>query len=134
VPVVYGDVCCDEEWGWTIISTEQILAHLSQALRPERILLAGEVAGVYSVNPAAQPEAHPVPEITPTSFKAIRAGLSGADGYDVTGGMLSKVGLMVGLVRQQPGLEVHLISGLQADQVHDALLDRPVTPRTVIRA
>jgi len=134
VPLVYGDVCLDEERGWTIISTEQILAHLTPLLKPRRILLAGEVSGVYSGDPTADPDARPIPEISAANFEAVRAGLTGADGYDVTGGMLTKVESMVELVEAQPGLEVGLISGLEPDQVYAALLGRPLTGGTVIRA
>jgi isopentenyl phosphate kinase len=37
--------------------------------------------------------------------------LGGSHGVDVTGGMLSKVGLMVELVRAVPGLRAQIISG-----------------------
>ena len=42
--------------------------------------------------------------------------------------------MMVDLVGKQPELEVHVISGLEAGQVYDALLDRPLSQQTVIRA
>ena len=48
IPLVYGDVAIDEVRGCAIVSTEQVFVHLARALRPQRILLAGEVAGVYS--------------------------------------------------------------------------------------
>jgi isopentenyl phosphate kinase len=134
VPLVYGDVCLDEERGWTIISTEQILAHLTPLLKPRRILLAGEVSGVYSGDPTTDRAAHPIPEISPANLEVVRAGLTGADGYDVTGGMLNKVELMVELVEAHPGLEVGVISGLEPDQVYAALTGQPLTGGTVIRS
>jgi isopentenyl phosphate kinase len=134
VPLVYGDVCLDEERGWTIISTEQILAYLTPLLKPRRILLAGEVSGVYSGDPTADPDARPIPEISAANLETVRTGLTGADGYDVTGGMLTKVESMVELVEAHPGLEVGVISGLERDQVYAALLGQPLTGGTVIRA
>ena len=65
---------------------------------------------------------------------AMRAGLTGADGYDVTGGMLSKVESMVELVEAHPSLDVGVISGLEPDQVYAALTGQPLTGGTVIRA
>ena len=134
VPLVYGDVCLDEKRGWTIISTEQILAYLTPLLKPRRILLAGEVSGVYSGDPTTDSNALPIPVISPANLKAVRAGLTGADGYDVTGGMLTKVESMVELVEAHPGLEVGVISGLELDQVYAALIGQPLTGGTVIRA
>ena len=134
VPMVYGDVSLDEELGWTIISTEQILAYLSRTLRPRRIVLAGDVAGVYSGNPSGDASARLIPEISSANIEEVQRSLTGADGYDVTGGMLSKVETMSELVSAQPGLEAHLISGLEPNQVRAALLDQPLTDRTVIRS
>ena len=134
VPVVYGDVCLDHDFGWTIISTEQIMSNLSVALKPKRVIMAGEVAGVYSGNPSDDSDAQLIAEITPGNFAEIQSGLTGADGYDVTGGMLDKVEKMLALVQAQPGLETHLISGAQSGQVQKALLGEPLEERTVIRA
>ena len=53
VPVVFGDVALDEVRGGTIISTEEIFAWLAVRLRPQRVILAGEVAGVLE-RPAAR--------------------------------------------------------------------------------
>jgi isopentenyl phosphate kinase len=131
VPVVYGDVSLDDAWGWTIISTEHILAHLSRTLKPRRIVLAGERA-VYTGNPSEDPQARLIPEITPANFESVRAGLTGADGYDVTGGMLSKVAMMVDLVEGQPGLEIHLVSGLEPEGVLETLMSRSPPGGTVI--
>ncbi len=130
VPVVYGDVCLDDDFGWTIISTEQIFAYLNQELSPQRIVLAGEVAGVY----ADAQQTRLIPEISGHNIDAVRQSLSGAEGYDVTGGMFSKVQAMYDMVRATPGLEVHLISGLAPDRIHAALRGHPLDESTVIRA
>ncbi len=58
-------------------------------------------------------------------------GAQGAQGYDVTGGMASKVAEMQALVRQVPGLEVRIFSGQEPGVVRDALLGRTL-PGTMI--
>lgn len=121
VPLLYGDVAFDQQWGGTIISTEEILDYLATTLQPDWLLLAGETAGVY--DPAGQV----IPTITPANFSQIQSALGGSRGTDVTGGMVSKVAAMLNLVARQPGLKVRIFSGLQAGELSQMLL-RPETP------
>jgi isopentenyl phosphate kinase len=107
VPLVYGDVVFDTAWGGTIASTEDVFAYLASKMTPARILLAGDVPGVFGRDSTTRV----VPVITPTTFNSIAPALSGARGADVTGGMVSKVTLMLSLVQHHPRLVVHIFSG-----------------------
>jgi isopentenyl phosphate kinase len=108
VPVIHGDVVFDEVRGGTILSTEDLFAHLVRALNPDRILLAGLEAGVWEDFPERTKK---LDRITPASFEAIRAGVGKSHGADVTGGMESKVNHMLDLVNQVPGLTAQIFSG-----------------------
>ncbi len=124
VPLVYGDVALDEVRGGTIVSTEEVfayLAHQGPPLQPERILLVGEVDGVYTADPHRDPEARLLPRLTPEEALRLE-GMGGSHGVDVTGGMAGKVRLMAQLVRSIPGLRVHILSGRSPGRVRDALL------------
>lgn len=125
VPVTYGDVALDAVQGSAIISTETIFAHLAPTLRPARILLAGEVDGVYTADPRRDPSARPLPRLTPAQWAAAEQRLAGSHGVDVTGGMRSKVQQMLDLVRRMPGLQVAIFSGLEPGRVEAALLGNP---------
>ena len=125
LPVIHGDVVFDEARGGTILSTEDLFAHLAQQLHPERILLAGLEAGVWEDFPGRK---HLAEEITPQTFARQAAGLGRSAGADVTGGMHAKVTGMLKLVEQVPGLEVLIFSGEEAGNVRQALLgDNPGT-------
>jgi len=132
VPLVYGDVALDETWGTTIISTEVIFAYLARALRPQRIVLVGEVAGAYSADPRLDPTARLIPVVSARRLEETGSELGGSHGVDVTGGMHSKVHLMVDLVRDLPGLRVVLLSGLQPGLLGRALVDAEFNPGTLI--
>jgi isopentenyl phosphate kinase len=121
-PLVFGDVVLDSIRGGTIASTEELFAWLASRLRPARIVLAGTVNGVYTGDPLLDSAAEPWPLITPDDLPRLRASLGGSHGVDVTGGMLSKVTEMCQLAANQPGLEVHLVSGLRPDAIYGALL------------
>jgi isopentenyl phosphate kinase len=118
LPVVHGDVAFDEIRGGTILSTEDLFAHLARQLHPQRILLAGLEAGVWADFPA---RIHLLAEITPQSLVRQASALGGATGTDVTGGMYSKVTGMLALVEQVPDLEIAIFSGEQPGNVLQAL-------------
>ncbi len=125
VPLVYGDVALDRVKGCTIISTEQIFNHLAQSLRPQRIIMAGEVAGVYSGDPQRDSIVRLIPEISADNFAQVEKMLSASFGVDVTGGMLSKVQMLYQLIQEQPNLLVRIISGQRAGLVEGCYKTRP---------
>jgi len=133
LPVVYGDVALDSVRGGTIAGTEEIFETLAAALRPTRIVLAGEVGGIYSADPLLDSSATLIPTVTPTSFAAIRDGLGGSHGVDVTGGMAAKVAQALGWVMQQPGLEVLICSGLEPGNLYRSLIDPAQAVGTWVR-
>ena len=51
VPVVHGDVSLDSVRGGTIVSTEEIFEYMLARFQPQRLVLAGEVDGVYDADP-----------------------------------------------------------------------------------
>jgi isopentenyl phosphate kinase len=133
VPLVYGDVALDEVRGCTIISTEQIFAYLAHRLEPTRIILAGEVEGVFTADPLQDKSAQLIPEISRQNFNQVELMLAGYHGVDVTGGMLTKVRIMYALVRKWPELKVQLIPGRRPDMIKRALLEPDLDAGTTIR-
>jgi isopentenyl phosphate kinase len=106
IPLVYGDVVTDLSIGGTILSTEDLFFHLALALRPSRILLAGEEEAVYADYPQnKQPLNFISRDEEPGAY------LQGSASLDVTGGMLSKVRLMQSLCMELPGLSSVIFSG-----------------------
>jgi len=126
LPVVYGDVVFDQEWGGTILSTEDIFAHLAPELKPARVLIAGIEAGVWADYPACTKV---VSEITPWNFAEVAPALGGSVAVDVTGGMASKVWEMLGLVKMVTGLEGAIFSGAYPGLVGEVLRGKTVGTR-----
>lgn len=133
LPVVHGDVAFDPAQGGTILSTEEIFAFLAQQLAPARIILAGEVDGVLTVDPARGIDGEVIPLITPGNLPEVEDVLGGSRGVDVTGGMAAKVHEMLALVRSVDGLSaVHIVSGLVPGLVRDVLIDADLRTGTRI--
>jgi isopentenyl phosphate kinase len=118
LPVVYGDVAVDTQKGGTILSTEDLFAHLAPILRPRQILSAGLEAGVWEDYPTCT---RLIPRLTPTNLPQVMDALHGSHGTDVTGGMSSKVVQSMALVETLPGLEVQIFSGSTPGNLHAAL-------------
>lgn len=126
VPLIYGDVALDEVRGGTIVSTEDLFVYLADELKPERILLASDVAGVL------EPNGEVIAQITPEDVPELGDVLSGARGVDVTGGMADKVKRMVELVRRHPETTVHVLTGAQEGLLGQCLLERRLDAGTRI--
>ena len=132
VPLIYGDVALDKVQGSTIISTETIFAYLAQRLKPDRILLVGEVGGVYTADPHLDSGAQLIKHIDAERKMSVAADITGSHAVDVTGGMYSKVDGMAALVRRLPGLRVLFLSGSRPGVLRRALLDSRLNPGTLL--
>jgi len=130
-PLVFGDVVLDDVRGGTIVSTEELFRFLALKLRPARIILAGEVAGVFTADPHRDPDARLIRRLTAETLSAGTAQFAAVHGTDVTGGMSAKVAEMVALTATLPGLTVQIVSGLVPGRVQNALLGKDV-PGTII--
>lgn len=129
IPVVQGDVIFDVKLGGTILSTESIFQYLAKHWHPERILLAGSDRGVYQ--DSNQPD-QIIPHITPSNIGQILPAISGSNSADVTGGMLSKVQMMLELVQNIPSVEVFIFSGAESGNIKKAIAGE--CPGTLITA
>jgi isopentenyl phosphate kinase len=120
LPVPYGDVVVDLERGCSILSTEMLFDYLARKLKPSGIVIAGVTDGVFTSDPNLNADAKPIQEITPRNFNKIKKYLKGSHGVDVTGGMLHKVEILVGLAKF--GIESQIIDGLKGGNLKEALL------------
>ncbi|HBY93577.1 MAG TPA: uridylate kinase [Chloroflexi bacterium] len=136
VPLTYGDVTvCADRTNGSILSTEAVFHYLATHLNPNRLILLGQVEGVYAADPRMQRGLPPViPEITPGNWEKVQAVLGGSHGADVTGGMRGKVAEMLALARAVPGLTIRVASGMRPGLVEQLLLNRAPSAGTAIHA
>lgn len=123
-PLIFGDVVLDEVRTFTIISTEGFFAFLARALRPERIILACDVEGVFTADPTRASSAELIREIDARTGPKAGTALSASAAVDVTGGMAQKVARLCEIVRDQPQMRVHIVSGLTPGVVRRAILGK----------
>ena len=116
--VTYGDVAFDLRRGGTVVSTEEVFAYLAPLLKPRRILIAGEEAGVWADYPA---RTKILPLITPSDAAKLQSLVGKSEATDVTGGMISKVQAMLELAKRLPETEVLIFGGAPSQNVYAAL-------------
>lgn len=133
VPLVYGDVAWDTEMGCTIVSTEHVFAYLARRLRPKRIVMVGEVHGVFTADPRRDSPAVRLPLISPRNISDVRKMLGGSAGVDVTGGMLSKVMTLCDLIKEQRDLVAQFVSGEQPEMVEKVLRGQAADEGTIMQ-
>lgn len=118
LPVVYGDVLADREWGASIASTESIFGYLVRRLRrrglgPRRALWLGETEGVLA------PDGTTVREVSAENVSAVRGWVGASGGTDVTGGMVLRLETSVTLARM--GVTSWIVDGRRPGLLRDAL-------------
>lgn len=132
VPVVYGDVSVDANQGMSIVSTETLFDNLARELSPSRIVLAGQVDGVYEADPGANPGAEIIEDIDRNNWDEVEAMLGGSHGADVTGGMFTKVRDMYRLTLAMPPMQAMIISAMEPGNVEAVLKGQMVSFGTII--
>jgi len=90
VPVCYGVPAFDKVQGSAILSGDQIVPYLAKCLGASRIILAGDLEGIFTADPHVSKEARLIRIINSANFNMIEGFLSGSAVTDVTGGMKKK--------------------------------------------
>jgi isopentenyl phosphate kinase len=139
VPVLYGDAAPDRSRGGAIASTEPLFSALVDEIPASRIVLATDVGGVFPTDPydaLEEGSVEPIAVISPSTAGNHGIELSGTrpGATDVTGGMGSKVELMLKIVERHPELQVRIVSGLIPGTVLAALLGDDSSGGTTIRS
>lgn len=121
LPVVYGDVVMDLEWGASISSTESVFLALIPALASrgvfvERVVWLGQTDGVYD----GRGKTHEVLE--GAELEDLIEQTVGAAGTDVTGGMRHRLEVASALADQ--GIDSWIGDGSFPEALRDAVVGR----------
>lgn len=123
LPVVFGDVAFDTQIGGTILSTEDVLKKLCQHFPIQRILEAGKEVGVWKSKD--DPE-DIFTKLTPQTYQKHIANIGASGATDVTGGMRAKVETLFEIMQNKPDMEALIFSGLEKENVQQALLGKEI--------
>jgi isopentenyl phosphate kinase len=129
LPVLYGDVVTDREWGASICSTERLFGLLaprlqSSGLKVRGVLWLGETDGLWDA------QGKTVPRVTAETFPEALQAIGAPAGTDVTGGMRHRLETALELARL--GIPSRLANGLVPGLLERALRGEDVTGTEVI--
>lgn len=129
-PVLYGDVVLDTRQKFCILSGDQIVSHLAEIFKPERVIFAVDVDGIFDKNPKKYRDAKLVREINRSNYRKILAGSEASKG-DVTGGIRGKILELFNLAGK--GHRCYIVNALEAGRLKKTLLGAGVIG-TVVRS
>jgi isopentenyl phosphate kinase len=115
-PVTFGDVVLDRSRGFGICSGDKIIEWLAKEMRPSRIIFCTDVDGVYTTDPAVDPDAKLLERVDGGILNSLPRIQRCAD---VTGSIFGKIESMLRISRYSG--ECLVINGLVPGRLEDAL-------------
>ncbi len=130
IPVVYGE-CIPTKRGVLVLSTERVFELMSEFLRPKRVVLLTDVAGIYTCDPKKCSNPELIKKITPSNVNYILGILRGQSEVDATGGVYGKI-LTMSKLASRFKTEVIIVSGFDVDAVVEAIMGGTPEKSTLI--
>ena len=131
VPVLYGDAVFDFDLGFTILSGDQLAAHLAMQLGASRIILGVDVDGLYTSDPKSASSAKLIRHLTLHELRNMQHEIEEAKVTDVTHGMLGKIlELMSAVEKSIPAL---IVNAAKPNNIYKALKGEEVTGTTIVK-
>ena len=130
IPVLYGDAVLDSEKGFAILSGDQLVSSLAINFGAQRIVMGGDVDGIYTADPKTSSSAKLIPRVTLEELKNQKHNIEGAKSTDVTGGMLGKMRELIPAIEHD--IEALIVNATKPLRVYKALRGEKVKC-TVIR-
>jgi isopentenyl phosphate kinase len=124
VPVLYGDAVLDSEKGFAILSGDQLVSSLAINFCASRIIMGGDVDGLYTKDPKTNESAQLIQRVTLEELKAQKHDIEGSKATDVTGGMLGKIRELIPAIEQN--IQALLVNATKPLRVYKALREEKV--------
>ncbi len=122
VPVTCGDVVYDSAIGFTVLSGDQLISHLSVDLNVSRIVLGVDVDGIFTSDPKTNPDAEFLDHLSLDEVRNLVSSLGESTSTDVTGGMFGKISELITAVEK--GIEVIVMNASKPGRMQEVLAGR----------
>ncbi len=116
-PVSFGDAVLDARRGVAICSGDDVMVELAKRFRPDRVVFAADVDGVFTADPKKDRAAKRLAEVSPATLSSIDLYSRTVD--DVTGSLHAKLLKMAKIARYAE--DVRIVNGLTPGRVAKAL-------------
>lgn len=141
IPIGFGVPAYDRISGCSILSGDQSAPYLALKLKAYRIIVAGDVPGIFTHDPKINQNAKLIKTINPLNDRRLEKSLGGSAAIDVTGGMKQKYLELANAARagipsrivmftqldealrgEHVGTEICAVKRLQADKIEPAVI------------
>jgi isopentenyl phosphate kinase len=119
VPVLYGDAVLDSDKGFAILSGDQLVSSLAVNFGAQRIIMGGDVDGIYTADPKTSSSAKLIKRVTLEELKTQKHEIEGAKSTDVTGGMLGKMRELIPAI--EANIQTLIVNATKPLRVYKAL-------------
>ena len=121
LPVLFGDIVTDNQWGCSILSGDTVITYLAQKLSAEKVIFLSDVDGLFAQDPKTHPQAELIPTINDENIHNVLSSLKVRESkrLDVTGEMYGKV---MSIRKNLRGIEVIIANGLKKYSLSKALV------------
>ncbi|MGC8586502.1 MAG: isopentenyl phosphate kinase [Candidatus Micrarchaeia archaeon] len=120
VPLVGGDILMDGAKGVHIASTEEIFAYLAPQLKPDKVIVAGDIDGIFDSDPKLNPNARLIRHIDSMNIDSALKGAGPSLKIDVTGGARTKLEFLYNISKSYSST-CYAINGNVPGRLRDAL-------------
>lgn len=90
-PLIGGDMCADENRGFSVCSGDKVIHLIAQLLKPKYVIFATDVAGIYTADPKLDAKAKLIPHIALSRIHEVEKLADEAATPDITKGMRGKL-------------------------------------------
>lgn len=125
IPLLFGDEVLDIKLGYSINSSDQIACYLASKLKPDLLIFASDVDGIYTQNPKTHLNAKHIETIQINGLSKLKKTMVQYNLSDVTGEMAGKIGFLSNF-KLSKRTTVRIFSGLIKNQVYKALNNQEV--------
>jgi isopentenyl phosphate kinase len=131
VPVLYGDAVLDSEKGFAILSGDQLVSSLAINFGASRIVIGGDVDGIFTADPKTCSSARLIERVTLEELTSEKHQIEGSQSTDVTGGMLGKVRELVPAIEHD--IETLIVNATKPMRVCKALKGDKVVGTVIVK-
>jgi len=132
VPLLHGDAVVDSDLGFTILSGDQIVAHIAIQLNADRIVIGIDENGLFTADPKKEASAKFITNCTLDDLSKMQAQMKETKVNDVTGGMLGKIIELSPAIEK--GIPALIFNAAKPKNVYKALRGERVTGTLIRKA
>lgn len=125
IPMLFGDEVIDTQLGYSIDSSDQIACYLASRLKPDLLIFASDVDGIYSQNPKTHLKAKRIKTIRMGDLSEFKKMMVQYNLSDVSGEMAGKIASLSNFKLPKKTI-IKIFSGLIKNQIYKALNNQNV--------